>query len=190
MPPGRASSPLALAVGYTHNSSGYDFRIFESSGENVVTFTADAVGSQWATFRAQYEVGSRSGSGLDEALLVQIGEQPALRHYDLANRSRQRFTGQVDVLPNESWVLSGSFGVGQDDYDDSYFGLQEASFRLAGFSADFQRPDGFGAGASYNYERYAGLQRSRSASPGDRLRIPSATGRRTRPRRSTTSRST
>jgi MtrB/PioB family decaheme-associated outer membrane protein len=164
--------PLALAVGYTHNSNGYDFRIFESAGEDVVTFTADAVGSQWATFRAQYEVGSRSGSGLDEALLVQIGEQPALRHYDLANRSRQRFTGQVDVLPNESWVLSGSFGVGQDDYDDSYFGLQEASFRLAGFSADFQRPDGFGGGASYNYERYAGLQRSRSASPGEQAADP------------------
>ncbi len=58
-------SPLALAVGYTHNSNGHDFRIFEDTGENVVTFTADAVGTQWATFRAQYEIGDRSGSGLE-----------------------------------------------------------------------------------------------------------------------------
>jgi hypothetical protein len=31
------------------------------------------------------------------------------------------------------------------------------------FAADFSRPNGLGGGASYNYERYAGLQRSRSA---------------------------
>ena len=159
-------APFALAVGFTRNSSGYDHRIFESTGENAVTFTADVVGNQWATFRAQYEIADRGGSGLDEALLVQIGEQPALRHYDVADRSRQRFSGQVDILPHELWVFSGSLGVGTDDYDDSYFGLQEASFRIFGLSADYQQPGGFGGGASYNYERYAGLQRSRSASPG------------------------
>ena len=89
-----------------------------------------------------------------------------MRHYDLANRSRQRFTGQVDFLPNESWVVSASAGFGQDDYDDSYFGLQEASFRVAGFNVDFQTPRGFGVGGGYNYERYAGFHTSRSASPG------------------------
>jgi MtrB/PioB family decaheme-associated outer membrane protein len=159
-------SPLALAVGYTHNGSGHEFRIFEDTGENVVTFTADAVGTQWATFRAQYEIGDRSGSGLNEALLVQIGEQPAMRHYDVANRSRQRFTGQIDLVPNESWTVSASAGFGQDDYDDSYFGLQEASFRTVSFGVDFMQPGGFGAGGSYNYERYTGFQQSRSASPG------------------------
>ena len=42
------------------------------------------------TFRAHYEYGSRTGSGLDEALLVEIGEQPGMRHYDLANRTRNQ----------------------------------------------------------------------------------------------------
>ena len=118
------------------------------------------------------EIGSRSGSGLDEALLVEIGEQPALRHYDIANRSRQKFTGQIDVLPNEWLVLSASAGVGQDDYDDSYFGLQEASFRTVSFGVDYQQANGFGAGGSYNYERYAGFHTSRSASPGTGCRSP------------------
>jgi MtrB/PioB family decaheme-associated outer membrane protein len=159
-------SPLALAVGYTHNANAYDFRIFEDSGENVVTFTADAAGSNWAAFRAQYEIADRTGSGLDEQLLVTIGEQPAMRHYDLANRSRKRFTGQVDFLPRGAWVVNASFGVGQDDYDDSYFGLQEASFRTFAIGLDYQHPNGLGAGGSYNYERYTGFQQSRSASPG------------------------
>jgi MtrB/PioB family decaheme-associated outer membrane protein len=158
--------PLALTAGYTRNNSSHDFRIFESTGEDVLRVTADAVGSHWVTFRAQYEFGSRGGSGLDEALLVQIGEQPALRHYDLANRTRNRFTGQVDVVPNDLWTLSLSGGVGKDDYSDSYFGLQQSAFRTFSFGGDFRRPNGFGAGASYNYEQYEGDQRSRQASPG------------------------
>jgi MtrB/PioB family decaheme-associated outer membrane protein len=158
--------PLALTVGYAHNKSGHEFRIFEDTGENVLSLTADAVGSQWLTFRARYELADKTGSGLDEALLVQIGEQPALRHYDIANRGRQRFTGQVDIAKLERWIFSVTGGVGEDNYDDSYFGLQKSTFGTFSFSADFQNDTGFGAGGSYTYEQYGGFQTSRSASPG------------------------
>src|SRR4029077_14786819 len=57
-------TPLALTVGYTHNGNGYDARIVQSSSEDVFRVSADAVGTSWATFRAAYEYGSRSGSGL------------------------------------------------------------------------------------------------------------------------------
>ena len=87
---------------------GLDFRIFENTGENVFRLTADAVGAQYASFRAQYEYSSRTGSDLNEDLLVQIGEQPAMRHYDVANRNRNKFTGQMDVSPNEFLTLSAS----------------------------------------------------------------------------------
>ena len=158
--------PLALTVGYTRNNGGYDHRIFESTGEDVLYLQADAIGTQWLTFRAHYELSGRSGSGLDESVLTEIHEQPALRHYDLANRTRNRFTGQVDVVPNELWTFSASAGFGDDNYDDSYFGLQESTFRVFSLAADYRQPNGFGGGASYNYERYAGLQQSRSASSG------------------------
>ena len=158
--------PLALTAGYTRNNSSHDFRIFEETGEDVLRLTADTVGSQWVTFRAQYELAGRSGSGLNEELLVQIGEQPDMRHFDVANRTRNRFTGQVDVVPNDVWTLSLSTGFGKDDYDDSYFGLQQSTFRTFSIGADFRQPNGFGAGASYNYEHYEGDQRSRQASPG------------------------
>ncbi len=158
--------PVALTAGYTYNGNSHDFRIFESTGEHVLRLTADAVGSQWVTFRAQYEIADRSGSGLDEALLLQIGEQPLLRHYDMANRVRNRFTGQVDFVPNDLWVFSVSGGLGKDDFDDSYFGLQESTFRTLSLGADYRAENGLGAGASYNFERYGGFQQSRSASPG------------------------
>ena len=158
--------PLALTAGYTLNSNGYEHRIFESSDEGIITLKADLVGSQWTTFRAHYEHASRTGDGLDEALLVQIGEQPKLRHFDIADRNRDKFTGQVDITPNELVTVSLSGAFGQDDYPDSYFGLQEASFRVITTAVDVEPAPGYVVGGSYSYERYAGLQRSRTASPG------------------------
>ena len=158
--------PVSLTIGYAHNGTGHEFRIFENTGEHVLRLAADAVGSQWVTFRAKYEYADRSGSGLNEDLLVQIGEQPAMRHFDIANRTRNRFTGQVDFVPNDRWIVSANTSLGGDDFGDSGFGLQESSFLTFGIAADVQLPRGFSGGASYNHERYDGLQRSRSANPG------------------------
>ena len=92
----------------------------------MLQLKADSAGFGVVIFRARYEYGDRSGSGLDEASLIQIGEQPAMRHYDVANRTRNRFVGQVDASPIEALTLSFSGGFGSDDFDDSYFGLQDA----------------------------------------------------------------
>ena len=89
-----------------------------------------------------------------------------MRHYDIADRTRNRFVGQVDLVPTEALTFSVSGGVGSDEFDDSYFGLQDADFRNVTLSVDYMTPNGFGVGGSYDYERYAGLQQSRSASPG------------------------
>ena len=158
--------PVALTAAYTNNHNTYDFRIFESTNENVLQLKADSAGFGWMNFRARYEYGDRSGSGLDEASLIQIHEQPAMRHYDVANRTRNRFVGQVDVVPTEALTFSVSGGFGTDEFEESYFGLQEAAFRNVTLSADYAAPNGFGVGGSYDYERYSGLPRSRSASPG------------------------
>ena len=124
-PRGAGLKPLALTVGYTHNGNGYDARIFESSGEDVFRVSADAVGTSWLTFRAQYEFGDRTGSGLDETQLIAIGEHPEMRHYDLADRTRNRFTAQVDIVPSDAWMFSVSGGVLQGR-------LQQQLLRAAG----------------------------------------------------------
>ena len=134
--------PVALTLAYTNNHNSYDFRIFESTNENVLQLKADSAGFGWMNFRARYEYGNRSGSGLDEASLIQIHEQPAMRHYDVANRTRNRFVGQVDVVPNEALTFSVSGGVGADEFADSYFGLQDAGFRNVTISADYSAPNG------------------------------------------------
>ena len=152
--------PFAVTVGYSHNGNGYDARIVESSGENVFRVSADAVGTSWLTFRTQYEFGDRSGSGLDESQLTAIGEHPEMRHFDLADRTRNRFTAQADIVPSDAWTFSVATGILKDDFSNSFYGLQDSTGRTFSLAADFHRPNGLGAGGSYNYERYAGLQRS------------------------------
>ena len=160
---------FALTLGYTNNANSYDFRTFESTSENVLRLSADSAGFGWMNFRARYEYGERSGSGLDEASLIQIGEQPAMRHYDVANRRRSTLNGQVDFVPSEALTFSLSGGFGSDEFDESYFGLQDAGFRNITIAADYAVGDGFVVGGSYNYEKYSGLQQSRSASSGQEL---------------------
>ena len=160
-------NPVALTVGYTHNGNGYDARIFQSSGEDVFRVSADAVGSSWATFRVQYEVGSRTGSGLDEKALTDIGEHPEMRHYDLADRTRNRFSGQVDIVPSDAWMFSVSGGLLHDDYGDTVFGLQESNGNTFSLAADYHHPNGMGAGATYNFEQYTGLQQSHEGDSSD-----------------------
>jgi MtrB/PioB family decaheme-associated outer membrane protein len=154
---------LALTAGYSRNNYGWDFRTFANSGENVLRLTADAVGTSWATFRVQYEYGSRTGSGLDQTQLTSIGEQPSLRYYDIADRTRNRFTGQVDIVPTDAWTFSVSGGTGKDDYSNTALGLQSSTFHTLSLAADYHVPNGLGAGATYNYENYGGLQRSRQS---------------------------
>jgi MtrB/PioB family decaheme-associated outer membrane protein len=159
--------PFAVNVGYTHNNNGYDARIFESSGENVFRLSADAVGSSWLTFRTQYEYGDRTGSGLDEQSLDDIGEHMEMRHYDLADRTRNRFSAQADLVPSDAWMFSVSGSVLKDNFSNTTYGLQESTGHTFSLGADFHQPNGFGAGATYNYESYAGLQKSHEGDSSD-----------------------
>ena len=160
-------NPLALTVGYAHNGNGYDARIFESSGEDVFRISADAVSSSMTTVRVQYEVGSRSGSGLDEQQLLAIGEHPEMRHYDLADRTRNRFSGQIDIVPSDAWIFSVSGGILKDEFGDTVLGLQESTGRTFSLAVDYHMPNGMGAGGSYNLERYTGLQQSHEGDSSD-----------------------
>ena len=108
-------------------------------------------------------------------LLTEIGEQPAMRHYDIANRTRNRFTGQVDVTPNEAWTR-------QRVARDRHRRLRRQLLRPAGVVVPHLhrwRPTSSGRtawarAASYDYERYCRAaavpvgQPRPGAGPGDR----------------------
>jgi hypothetical protein len=90
-----------------------------------------------------------------------------MRHFDLADRTRNRFAAQVDIVPSDAWMFSVSGGLLHDDYGDTVFGLQKSNGNTFSLGADYHLPNGMGAGATYNFERYTGLQRSHEGDSSD-----------------------
>ena len=158
---GTSWKPLALTVGYTHNANGYDARTFKSSGEDVFRVSADAVGSSWATFRVQYEVGSahRIGPRRDSSSPTSASTRRCgITTWPTGRETASR--GQVDIVPSDVWMFSVSGGLLHDDYSNTVFGLQKSNGNTFSLAADYHLPNGLGAGATYNFERYTGLQQS------------------------------
>jgi MtrB/PioB family decaheme-associated outer membrane protein len=163
-PGGRTSA----GVGYTHHGEDRTHRIFESTTDHVVRATFDTMTRQWFSLRSKYEHAQRRGQGIEagEALLASIGEQPKLRHFDIANRDRDRVTVTGSVTPTGFLTTSFTFAAGKDDYLESIFGLRDNTHQVYGAGADYLPNDRVSVGASYSFEEYNALQRSRQANPG------------------------
>jgi hypothetical protein len=152
-----------LKVGYSHLGAEYQHRLWENTEENVFRVSVDTTGNALFSLRGLYESRQREGDGFEPEALAEVGEILSLRQYDVANRDRQRFTFIASVLPGGKFGLNASAGVGRDEYPDSELGLQ--SYNSDQYSAGFSiaPDDRYNLTASYGWERYRSLQRSRAA---------------------------
>jgi hypothetical protein len=129
----------------------------------------------WFTVRTKYEHAQRRGTGIEEGELelAAIGEQPGMRHFDIASRDRDRVTILGSVTPTGNVSANVSVAAGKDDYIESEFGLRDNTHRVYGTGLDYVAADLVTLGASYSYEKYNALSRSRQASPGVQFTDPS-----------------
>jgi MtrB/PioB family decaheme-associated outer membrane protein len=162
----------ALRAGYTHESVDQTFRTFDTTSENIVRLSADATGVRWLTVRAVYEHAKRTGSGLDEQTLDDIGEQVSLRQFDISDRTSNRLSAIVIVTPASLLSVNGTVFVAREDRPDTTFGLRSNDGTGASIGFDYAPRDGVAIGSSYQYERYTTLQGSRQASPGPQFNDP------------------
>ncbi len=153
-------------VGYGYGKADRTYRIFDTTSEDTFRVSFDTTGNRYFTARVKYERTSRDGSGFNPELLEHVGEQPGMRHFDIANRDRERFTAIATVMPSATVSAFLSAGVGNDDYDNSEFGLQDNKHRVYSIGIDASPHDNVSFGGSYTYEDYETLQFSRVASSG------------------------
>ena len=153
----------SLKIGYSHLGAEYQHRLWERTEENVFRVSLDTTGNALFSVRGLYENRQRDGEGFEAEALAEVGEVLGMRQYDIANRERQRFTLIATVLPAGKFGLNASAGVGRDQYPDSELGLQ--SYDSDQYSAGFSiaPDDRYNLTASYGWERYRSLQRSRNA---------------------------
>ncbi len=124
------------------------------------------------TLRGVYEHAKRVGTGFDEQVLDDIGEQVTLRQFDIADRTADRVSAIVMVFPLPEVSFNGSVSIGRDDRPDDGFGVLSGDAQSYSIGADYVPRDAIAFGASYTYERYATLQKSRQANPGPEFDDP------------------
>ncbi len=168
-PPG----PLAFTVGYGRYGDERTHRIFEDTIDNVFRVKADALSTGLFSVRAVYEHAQKRGSGFDVHVLEHANEQPGMRHFDLANRDRDRFTLVTSLMPVDNLSLNASVAIGRDDYLNSEFGLRDNNHNVYSLGFDSSPNDKTTLSATYSYEQYDALQRSRQANPGAQQQDPS-----------------
>lgn len=166
-------SRVTAGIGFTRVVEDRTHRIFESTHDNVLRLTFDALSQRWFGVRTKYERGSRRGKGLDTSELVAIGEQPGMRHFDVASRDRDRVTIIGSITPLDVLTANVTFAAGKDDYIDSLFGLRDNTHQVYGAGADYVASDRVTLGLSYAFEEYNALSRSRQANPGAPFTDPS-----------------
>jgi MtrB/PioB family decaheme-associated outer membrane protein len=156
---------LAFGAGYTREDGERTFRIFEKTKDNVYRVTADAFGNRFVSVRGKYEYSERRGSGFEEHLLEEVGEQPEMRHYDIADRDRTRVSALLTITPNDYFSFNASVGNGDDDYIDSGFGLRDSKNNNWSAGIDFAPGTVASFGASYGWDKYRANTKHRTAVP-------------------------
>ena len=119
------AGPVSLTVGASRNQEDRSHRIFESTVDNAFRVKLDSLSTGVISVRAMYEYAQRRGDGFDVTLLTGASEQPGMRHFDLAERNRNRFTLVSSYMPVPNWALNLSTAIGRDDYLNSVFGLRD-----------------------------------------------------------------
>jgi len=162
----------ALRLGYTREEETRTHRYFEKTIDNVLRGTIDLTGNAFFSVRTIYEHSQRTGAGLDEQVLDDIGEQISLRQFDISNRDRDRVSAVIQVTPVRSFGFTLSVAGGNDRRPDAEFGLKRNVNRVYAMSLDAVPSDKLMLGGSYGFEDYKTVQDSRQANPGPQFDDP------------------
>jgi MtrB/PioB family decaheme-associated outer membrane protein len=140
-------------------------RIYKSTSENLFRVLANSTGNQYVTARIKYEHAKRTASGFDQQILVDLGEQPGIRHYDIAPRDRDRVTGMFTVAPVPTFDVNASIFYGKDKYPETVYGLQDNKNKGYTVGFDIVPNAMVNVGFNFGQEKYDTYQASRTSSP-------------------------
>ena len=163
-------------IGFTRLDEDRTHRIFETITDNTIRLTFDLPSQQWFTLRTKFEHGKKRGEGDPATIaaeLAAVGEQPGMRHFDIASRDRNRVTVLGSLMPADNLMLTMSVAAGKDDYAESLFGLRDNTHRVYSIGLNATPAEHVVLGGSYEFERYEALSRSRQANPGAQFLDPS-----------------
>ncbi len=167
---------VSIGVGYFNIFEDRTFRMFQSTKENGVRAWFDTVSMATFSVRTKWEYSQKRTDTSDEYaghFLSEFGEQPLMRHYDLAERDRNRVTVLANLNMTDDFIVNASVAAGKDDYVNSGFGLRDNTHGIYTVGFDSMPNEMLSYGMSYWYENYKANSLSRQANPGVQFDDPS-----------------
>ena len=129
----RLNAMSSIRGGYKYNEMKRDYTDAEREKTDETTFFA-----KWKVkvhsnldFSLLGETSSRDGSDY----ITPVGENPAMRKYHLADRSKDKLAATVDVMATDKLFMSAKAEYNQVEYDNSTIGLIDSSQPV--YSVDF-----------------------------------------------------
>lgn len=130
----RMVNDLALKLGYERENWDREQRDAEKTEENIYKASLDYTPRSWFLLRTSYSFGAKKTPQYDAEEVAAIafplgepagslGQLPQLRKFDLASRDRQKASILAQVTPLDMVTLTGSFGLANDDFKESLYGL-------------------------------------------------------------------
>ena len=113
----------AFRAAYSLEKNDETFRTFDTTTQNTLRLSVDSAAVHGVTLRGVYEYSKRTGSGLDEQSLDDLGEQTSLRQFDISDFTANRFSAIVIARLGSNLSLNGTGFVGNDNRPDTGFGL-------------------------------------------------------------------
>lgn len=159
--------PAAWKIGYGLQGGERTARHWEDTTEHAFRTSIDVVGQGPYSVRGLYEHARRTGDALDVHPLQEAGEQISMRHYDIADRDRDRTSIIVTAAPRPTFDVIGSLAVGRDDYTEEGIGLRDNTHRIYSLGVTVSPRETISAGVSYSFEEYDALINQRQATALD-----------------------
>jgi len=166
----------SFGAGYFANVEDRTHRIFESTHENGVRAWFDTVSMATFSVRTKWEYSQKRTDTPDSDVaefLSHFGEQPLMRHYDLAERDRNRVTVLANLNMTGNFLVNASVAAGKDDYVSTGFGLRDNTHGIYTVGFDSMPTEMLSYGMSYSFENYKAMSLSRQANPGVQFDDPS-----------------
>jgi MtrB/PioB family decaheme-associated outer membrane protein len=158
----------SFGVGYFGNIEDRTHRIFEQTQENGLRAWFDTVSMATFSVRTKWEYSQKRTDTPDAEVaefLSHFGEQPVMRHFDLAERDRNRVTVLANLSLTDSVLVNASVAAGKDDYVSTGFGLRDNTHGIYTVGFDSTPTDLLSYGMSYSFENYKAMSLSRQANP-------------------------
>ncbi len=167
----------SVRAGYGNERIERHGRGFSDVNEHTLRLSYDAMLIDRVSIRASLDQGRRRGDGY---ILAGVdyeqgpaGTQPGLRYYDEANRDRSRGAVVLTVNPIDMLGVFAQFSTTRDTFlpDGSIpagreqFGLISQDINAVAVGVDITPGETLHLGASYGYDRFSALQKSRNANP-------------------------